>query len=85
MTQPFYFRAFIQRTQRHSYEKIYTALFTITKTCKRHRVDLWDGKIFWRRAQQPTPVFLPRESYEQRNLAGCSPHGCTVSDMTKVI
>ena len=26
---------------------------------KRHRFDLWIGKIPWRRAWQPTPVFLP--------------------------
>ena len=27
-------------------------------------------KIPWRRAWQPTPVFLPRESHGQRSLAG---------------
>ena len=27
----------------------------------------------WRRAQQPTPVFLPGESHGQRSLAGYSP------------
>ena len=30
-------------------------------------------KIPWRRAWQPTPVFLPRESLGQRSLAGYSP------------
>ena len=29
---------------------------------KRHRFDLWVGKILWRRAWKPTPVFLPGES-----------------------
>ena len=29
----------------------------------------------WRRTQQPTPVFLPRESHGQRRLAGYSPWG----------
>ena len=29
---------------------------------KRHEFDPWVGKIPWRRAWQPTPVFLPRES-----------------------
>ena len=29
---------------------------------KRHRFDPWIGKIPWRRAWQPTPEFLPRES-----------------------
>ena len=31
-------------------------------------IDSWVGKIPWRRAWQPTPVFLPGESYEQRSL-----------------
>ena len=30
------------------------------------------GKIPWRRAWQPTPVFLPRESHGQRSLLGYS-------------
>jgi len=32
--------------------------------CRRHRrwFDPWVGKIPWRRAWQPTPVFLPGES-----------------------
>jgi len=29
---------------------------------KRCRFSPWIGKISWRRAQQPTPVFLPGES-----------------------
>ena len=32
---------------------------------------------------QPTLVFLPRESYGQRSLAGYSPWGCKESDMLK--
>ena len=32
----------------------------------------WVGKIPWRRAWQPTPVFLPIESHGQRRLAGYS-------------
>ena len=35
----------------------------------------WAGKIPWRRAWEPTPVFLPGEFHGQRNLAGYSP-GC---------
>ena len=30
--------------------------------------DLWVGKIPWRRAWQPTPVFLPGEVHGQRSL-----------------
>ena len=33
----------------------------------------WVGKVPWRRAWQPTLVFLPGESREQRSLAGYSP------------
>jgi len=32
------------------------------KRQKRWRFDPWVGKILWRRAWQPTPVFLPGES-----------------------
>ena len=35
--------------------------------------DPWVGKIPWRRARQPTSVFLPGESHGQKNLAGYSP------------
>ena len=35
--------------------------------------DSWIRKIAWRRKWQPTPVFLPGESHEQRSLAGYSP------------
>ena len=41
--------------------------------CRRHKrlgFDPWVGKIPWRRAWQPTPVFLPGESHGQRGLAG---------------
>jgi len=31
------------------------------------------GKISWRRAWQPTPVFFPGESHEQMSLVGHSP------------
>ena len=33
----------------------------------RDRLDPWVGKIPWKRAWQPTPVFLPGESYGQRS------------------
>ena len=35
---------------------------------KRHGFDPWVGKIPWKRAWQPTPVFLPGESHGQRSL-----------------
>ena len=39
----------------------------------RYGFDSWFGKIPWRRAQQPIPVFLPGESHAQRSLAGYRP------------
>ena len=40
---------------------------------RRHKFDPWVRKIPWRRAQQPTPAFLPGESHGQRSLLGYSP------------
>ena len=56
--------------------------------CRRHGFDLWVGKIPWRRAWQPTPVFLPGESHgpepgglrsigSQRTGHGWSDWACT--------
>ena len=53
-----------------------------TCQCRTHGFDLWVGKITWRRKWQPTPVFLPGRSYEQRSLAGYSPWGHKESDTT---
>ena len=51
--------------------------------CRRPGFYPWIGKISWRRAWQPTPVFLPKESQGQRSLEGCSPQGCKESDRTE--
>ena len=48
--------------------------------CGRPGFDPWVGKIRWRRAWQPTPVFLPGESHGQRRLAGYSPLSPRVGD-----
>ena len=45
---------------------------------QRFRFDLWIGKIPWRRAWQPTPVFLPGESHGQSSLVG-TVHGVAKS------
>ena len=42
---------------------------------KRHGFDPWVGKVPWRRAWQPTPVFSPGEFRGQRSLVGYSPEG----------
>ena len=46
--------------------------------------DPWVRKIPWRRAWQPTPVFLPAESHGQGSLAGHGPWGRRESDTTEV-
>ena len=40
---------------------------------RRYQLDLWVGKIPWRRKWQPTLVSLPAVSHGQRSLAGYSP------------
>ena len=50
---------------------------------KRHRFNPWVREIPWRRAWQPTPVFLPGESHGLRSL-GATVHGVTKeSNVTK--
>ena len=57
-----------------------------TRQCRRRErrgFNPWAGKILWRRAWQPTLVFLPGESQGQRSLVGYSPRGHKESDMTE--
>ena len=52
-------------------------LLRIRMQCKRYRrcgFDPWVRKIPWRRAWQPTPVFLPGEFHRQRSLACYTVH-----------
>ena len=51
--------------------------------CKRCRFNPLIGKIPWRKAWQPTPVFLPGESHGRRSLVGSSPWSCKESDVTE--
>ena len=53
------------------------------KRHKKHRFNPWVGKIPWRRAWQPTPVFLPGESYGQMSLVGYRPSSRTELDTTE--
>ena len=53
------------------------------RRCRRCGFSPWVGKIPWRRAWQPTPVFLPGEYYRQRSLAGYNPQDHKESDMTE--
>ena len=46
--------------------------------CRRHKrceFNPWVGRIPWKRAWWPTPIFLPGESHGQRSLVGYSPWG----------
>jgi len=45
--------------------------------------DPWVGQIPWRRAWQPTPVFLPGEFHGQRRLAGYRSGGRRESNITE--
>ena len=54
------------------------------KRSKRHRFNPRVGKIPWRKAWQPIPVFLPRESHGQRSLEGYRPWGHQESDTIEV-
>ena len=51
------------------------------RRCKNHGFDPWIRKIPWRRAWQPTLVFLPGEPRGQRSLVGSSPWGHKELDM----
>ena len=49
--------------------------YRICLQCRRPRFSPRVGTIPWRRKWQRTAVFLPREFYVKRSLAGCSPWG----------
>ena len=49
----------------------------------RHELDPWVRKIPWRRAWQPTPVFLPGKSHGQRSLEDYSSWAHKESDTTE--
>ena len=51
-------------------------------TCRRYEFSPWVRKTPWRRAWQPTPVYLPGESHRQRSLEGYRPWGGKGLDTT---
>ena len=55
------------------------------RRCKRDEFDPWARMIFWRKAWQPSPIFLPGESHGQRSPAGYSPWGCKELDTTEAL
>ena len=58
-----------RRFEKHGFEK--------------HGLDPWVRKIPWRRAWQPSPVFLAGESPWTERLGGYTPWGRKESDMTE--
>ena len=57
-----------------------------TCQCKQYKIcelDPWVRKSWWRRARQPTSVFLPGNSHGQRRLASYSLQGQKESDTTE--
>ena len=75
----------LQHLRRHNKEKVTWAWLSFpggsvgkesasnAGNAGRRESDPWVGKFPWRKAWQPTPVFLPRESHGQRSLVGYSP------------
>ena len=55
----------------------------ICPQCRGPRLDLWVGKIPWRRKWQPTPVLMPRKFHGWRSLVGYSPCGHKEPDMVE--
>ena len=47
----------------------------LCRRCRRPGFGPWVRSVAWRRAWQPTPVFLPGKPHGQRGLVGCSPWG----------
>ena len=50
---------------------------------RRYGFNPWAGKILWRRAWQPTPVFFPGDSHGQKSLVGYNPWALKELDTTK--
>ena len=60
------------------YRRGFPGGFAVKKRHRRRRFHPWVRKIPWKRAWQPSPVVLPRESHGQRSRVGYSPWGCKV-------
>ena len=56
-----------------------------SRRCKTLGFNPWVKEIPWRRAWQPTPVFLPGESHGQKGLVGYSPEGYKEWDVTEAV
>ena len=80
----------------HKYTLVYSVCYTasqvslVVNRLPANAVDIREagsipgsGRSPWRRAWQPTPVFLRGESHQQRSLASYSPRGHKELDMTE--
>ena len=56
----------------YSWASVVAQMVKNPPACRRPGFIIWIGKIPWRRAWQPTPVFLPGEPHGQRSLVGYS-------------
>ena len=81
---------FIARVRKNHISTSWKQLFFMNHTgllgggrCKRHGFDPWIRKIYWRRAWQPTPIFLPGEFHGERSLVDYSLWGHNELDMTE--
>ena len=65
----------IKRTQQFKidmWDSLVAKWWRVHLQCRRHGFCPWVRKIPWRRKWQPSPVFLPGESYGWRSLVGPS-------------
>ena len=65
-------------TESNMTEQLILAMFTFGSENRFKNVP------FWRRAWQPTPVFLPGEFHGQRSMAGYSPRGLKETQFTQL-
>ena len=68
------------RSQLKSHILREASLTTCQKLCPAPIISVMLLSCSWRRAWQPTPLFLPGESHGQRSLAGYSSWGCKEPD-----
>ena len=68
----FKFSILVHTVLSHSFLEVLYSLFAHIRNARATSFNSCLGKIPWRRARQPTPVFLPGESRGQRSLAGYS-------------
>ena len=68
----------------HCTVNIFCSFWSEKVEWRKDGLDPWVRKIPWRRAWQPTLVFLPGKSHGQRSLVGYRPWGHKRLDMTAV-